>query len=249
MWNSYYVKTRVIPTSEKSWNYINFKIQKFPVEQLRECPGIMNIGRPASEITYRKATKYRVSIKSFPDYKHLLQANYCTWNTNFFFSKWNSRSFFYNTLVFVQNLNYCTLRHTKRVSGTTRWFIRTALKGFTHSISSLITHTGPATSVKFTNTASLYKLWIPCFDAFNIWRRSSVLISEFTLHRDRRFCFVIPQNTLGFLLYWRHFDISTLCNCNITIRSFLIINVCNQGKTLCSPCRNRPKQEGDFENN
>ena len=28
---------------------------------------------------------YRVSIKSFPDYKHLLQENYCTWNTNFFF--------------------------------------------------------------------------------------------------------------------------------------------------------------------
>ena len=26
---------------------------------------------------------YRVSIKSFPDYKHLLQENYCTWNTNF----------------------------------------------------------------------------------------------------------------------------------------------------------------------
>jgi len=24
---------------------------------------------------------YRVSIKSFPDYKHLLQENYCTWNT------------------------------------------------------------------------------------------------------------------------------------------------------------------------
>ena len=30
---------------------------------------------------------YRMSIKSFPDYKHLLQENYCTWNTNipFFF--------------------------------------------------------------------------------------------------------------------------------------------------------------------
>jgi len=27
---------------------------------------------------------YRVSIKSFPDYKHLLQENYCTWNTFFF---------------------------------------------------------------------------------------------------------------------------------------------------------------------
>jgi len=26
-----------------------------------------------------------VSIKSFPDYKHLLQENYCTWNTNFFY--------------------------------------------------------------------------------------------------------------------------------------------------------------------
>ena len=32
---------------------------------------------------YRK--KYRVSIKSFPDYKYLLQENYCTWNTNIFF--------------------------------------------------------------------------------------------------------------------------------------------------------------------
>jgi len=28
---------------------------------------------------------YRVSIKSFPDYKHLLQENYCMWNTNIFF--------------------------------------------------------------------------------------------------------------------------------------------------------------------
>ena len=28
---------------------------------------------------------YRLSIKSFPDYKHLLQENYCTWNTNIYF--------------------------------------------------------------------------------------------------------------------------------------------------------------------
>ena len=27
---------------------------------------------------------YRVSIKSFPDYKHLLQENYCTWNISIF---------------------------------------------------------------------------------------------------------------------------------------------------------------------
>ena len=27
---------------------------------------------------------YRVNIKSFPDYKYLLQENYCTWNTNIF---------------------------------------------------------------------------------------------------------------------------------------------------------------------
>jgi len=81
---------------------------------------------------------------------------------------------------------------------------------------------------------------------------------EFPLHWDRWFCFVIPQNTLGFLLHWRHFDTSRLCNCNITINtwhkiletklsngkrkyiciphSFLVINVCNQGKILCSPC-------------
>ena len=36
---------------------------------------------------------YRVNIKSFPDYKHLLQENYCTWNTNFYF-KCHPRSFF-----------------------------------------------------------------------------------------------------------------------------------------------------------
>jgi len=37
---------------------------------------------------------YRVSIKSSPDYKHLLQENYCTWNTNIYFFKCNSRRFF-----------------------------------------------------------------------------------------------------------------------------------------------------------
>ena len=37
---------------------------------------------------------YRVSIKSFPDHRHLLQENYCRWNKNFFFLKYNSRIFF-----------------------------------------------------------------------------------------------------------------------------------------------------------
>ena len=52
---------------------------------------------------------YRVSIKSFPDYKHLLQENYRTWNTNiyFFFPKCNSRSFFYNTLVHFNMCSFC----------------------------------------------------------------------------------------------------------------------------------------------
>jgi len=136
----------------------------------------------------------------------------------------------------VQSLNYCTLRNTKLVWAMTRRFTRTALKGLTYSVNSLITHIRAATSVKVTNTAILYKIWIPRFDAFNVWRRSSVLISEFPLHWDRWFCFVTPQNTLGFLLHWRHFDTSGLCNCNITMRSFLVINVCNQGENLCSPC-------------
>ena len=69
----------------------------------------------------------------------------------------------------------------------------------------------------------------------------------------RWFCFAMPQNTLGVLPHWRHFDTSRLCNCNIKINtwhkiletkkkiclystSFLVINVCNQVKTLCSPC-------------
>ena len=36
-------------------------------------------------VTNREVALYRVSINSFPDYKHLLQENYCTWNTNTFF--------------------------------------------------------------------------------------------------------------------------------------------------------------------
>ena len=42
---------------------------------------------------------YRVSIKYFPDYKHLLQENYCTWNTNIFFQNVTQEVFFYNTLL------------------------------------------------------------------------------------------------------------------------------------------------------
>ena len=38
---------------------------------------------------------YRVSINSFPDYKHLLQENYCTWNTkHVFFFRNVARLFF-----------------------------------------------------------------------------------------------------------------------------------------------------------
>ena len=40
---------------------------------------------PLSAYIYIYIYIYRVIIKSFPDYKHLLQGNYCTWNTNIFF--------------------------------------------------------------------------------------------------------------------------------------------------------------------
>jgi hypothetical protein len=43
------------------------------------------ISQKALNLSYR--VMYRVSIKSFPDYKNLLQENYCTWNTKFFFFK------------------------------------------------------------------------------------------------------------------------------------------------------------------
>ena len=45
---------------------------------------------------------YRVSIKSFPDYKHLLQENYCAWNTNIFFQNVAQE-------VFLQHIS--TLQH------------------------------------------------------------------------------------------------------------------------------------------
>ena len=44
----------------------------------------------------RNIFTYRVSIKSFPDYKHLLQEKYCMWNTNFFF-KMKPKKFFITT--------------------------------------------------------------------------------------------------------------------------------------------------------
>ena len=54
--------------------------------------------------SYRNFQFYSVSIKSFPDYKHLLQENYCAWNTNIFlFPKCNSRS------IFLQHIS--TLQH------------------------------------------------------------------------------------------------------------------------------------------
>ena len=58
-------------------------------------------------------------IKSFPDYRHLLQENYCTWNTNiYFFSKCNSRSFFYNTSV---HFNICSFCCTENVYSITNF--------------------------------------------------------------------------------------------------------------------------------
>ena len=51
---------------------------------------------------------YRVNIKSFPDYKHLLQENYCTWNTNIrIFFKNVTQEFFYDTSVPFNMCSFC----------------------------------------------------------------------------------------------------------------------------------------------
>jgi len=42
---------------------------------------------------------YRVSIKSFPDYKHLLQENYVEYKLFFFQNVTQLTKFFYNTSV------------------------------------------------------------------------------------------------------------------------------------------------------
>jgi len=54
---------------------------------------------------------YRVSIKSFPDYKHLLQENYVEYK-HIFFSKCNSTQevLFYNTLVHFNMCSFCIPR-------------------------------------------------------------------------------------------------------------------------------------------
>ena len=60
------------------------------------------ISQKALNLRYR--VMCRVSIKSFPDYKYLLEENYCMWNTNIFF-------FFQNVTqeVFLQHIS--TLQH------------------------------------------------------------------------------------------------------------------------------------------
>ena len=74
--------------------------------------------------------KYRVSIKSFPDYKHLLQENYNTWNISIFFSKFNSRSFFfYNTSV---HFNMCSFCCTENVYSTTNFSPRVLQNVFSY---------------------------------------------------------------------------------------------------------------------
>ena len=40
---------------------------------------------------------YRVSINFFPDYKHLLQENYCMWNTNILFFQNVTQEVFFTT--------------------------------------------------------------------------------------------------------------------------------------------------------
>ena len=156
-------------------------------QQNKKCYNIL--------LTYERVTAccinlgiYTLSIKSFPDYKRLLQENYLEYKHTFFFKCKSTQEVFFKHISTPQHV--LLLLHGERL-----------------------------------------------FD-------------------NRWFCFVIPQNTLGFLVHWRHFDTSRVCNCNITKntwhkiletnlsngkkkcvcipRSFLVINICNQGKTLCS---------------
>jgi hypothetical protein len=53
--------------------------------------------------------KYRVSIKSFPDYKHLLQETYVDYKYIYFFNVTQLKKFFYNALVHF-NKNVCIPR-------------------------------------------------------------------------------------------------------------------------------------------
>jgi len=50
--------------------------------------------------------KYRVSINSFPDYKHLLQENYVEYKL-FFLNVTQLKKFFYNTLVHFNMCSFC----------------------------------------------------------------------------------------------------------------------------------------------
>ena len=60
----------------------------------------------SSLATFETWNLYRVSIKSFPDYKHLLQENYCMWNTNIYIQN-VTQEFFYNTLVHFNMCSFC----------------------------------------------------------------------------------------------------------------------------------------------
>jgi len=58
-------------------------------------------------VCYPRICRVRVSIKSFPNYKHLLQENYVEYK-HIFFSKCNStQEVFYNILVHFNVCSFC----------------------------------------------------------------------------------------------------------------------------------------------
>jgi len=94
--SSHRISSRLISSHRIASHLISSHLVRFP-NDFDKClfKDLESSSVTCSEDLYvNKILIYRVSIKSFPDYKYLLQENYCTWKTNFFFFKFNSRSFF-----------------------------------------------------------------------------------------------------------------------------------------------------------
>ena len=107
---------------------------------------------------------------------------------------------------FMWNFVNCASRNSKLIWYNTNWFPWAAMKCYTDSINSLFINAWPIWSFAIQNAAGFHKVFKPSLNAVSVWRVLSKLISKFMLYCSWWFQFIVPKNTLCFLLNGQHFS-------------------------------------------
>ena len=181
-----------------------------------------------------------MSIKSFPDYKHLLQQNYSTWNTNILFLNTTQEVFFTTHQYTSTCAPFVARRTSNRQSISLHVFsnmssVTVAKASVILAFKFVISGTGVKNTLSLTyrhkkksrRGGDIRRSW---------WSGCRTIYPNPPVWK----CCIQKPNVTNVTINTWHKSLETnLSNGkkNVCIpRSFLVINVCNQGKTLCSPC-------------